>query len=61
MDCRIPQSPEEQAKLKKRVIGEVRAVLLPEKQGLPLEKLNRKLYIKIVFQVRFAYINELYN
>ena len=51
MDCRIPQSPEEQAKLKKRVIGEVRAVLLPEKQGLPLEKLNRKLYIKIVFQV----------
>ena len=42
MDARIPQTPEEQAKLKKDVIGQIRAVLLPEKQGLPLEKLNRE-------------------
>ena len=48
MDCRTPQTPDEQAKLKKRVIGEVRAVLLPEKQGLPLEKLNRKSYLNCV-------------
>ena len=47
MDARIPQTPEEQAKLKKDVIGQIRAVLLPEKQGLPLEKLNRKLYFKL--------------
>ena len=48
----IPQtmemlSPEEQAKLKKQVISRLRAVLMPEKQGLLLEKLNRKRYLKL--------------
>ena len=33
---------EEQAQLKQKVINIVRGVLMPEKHGMPLDKLNRK-------------------
>ena len=37
-----PLTPEEQEKFKEKVINQVRSVLLPEKHGMLLDKLNRK-------------------
>lgn len=37
-----PLSPEDQLKLKEKVVGLVRAILIPEKAGLPVEKVNRE-------------------
>ena len=41
-----PLSPDEKTRLRAKVIGHVRAVIMPAKQGMPLEKLNRKYNIE---------------